>query len=129
MKHWYRFRGLLLLVVAEMERTDRHTHTHTHTHTQDNYCNPRCACAPRVNKLICGRHNTTYTRPYLHRATACVTPHVHSTCTSYVLYTYLYCVYVLVGGTISIRDPYICAIHESVPMSRTLLSTGPLSVQ
>ena len=21
----------------------------THTHTQDNYRNPRCACAPRVN--------------------------------------------------------------------------------
>ena len=30
MKRWYRFRGLLLLVVAEMERTDTHTHTHTH---------------------------------------------------------------------------------------------------
>ena len=26
MKRWYRFRGLLLLVVAEMERTDTHTH-------------------------------------------------------------------------------------------------------
>ena len=25
------------------------THTHTHTHTRDNYCNPLCACAPRVN--------------------------------------------------------------------------------
>ena len=25
------------------------THTHTHTHTQDNYCNPLCACTPRVN--------------------------------------------------------------------------------
>ena len=45
MKRWYRFRGLLLLVVAEMERTDRQTHTHT----QDNYCNPRCACTLRVN--------------------------------------------------------------------------------
>ena len=29
-----------------MERTDRHT--------QDNYCNPRCACAPRVNDLCNG---------------------------------------------------------------------------
>ena len=28
MKRWYRFRGLLLLVVAEMERTGTHTHTH-----------------------------------------------------------------------------------------------------
>ena len=30
MKRWYRFRGLPLLVVAEIERTDTHTHTHTH---------------------------------------------------------------------------------------------------
>ena len=22
-----------------------------HTHTQDNYCNPRCACTPRVNNV------------------------------------------------------------------------------
>ena len=28
-------------------QTDRHTHTHTHI--RDNYCNPLCACAPRVN--------------------------------------------------------------------------------
>ena len=27
----------------------------------------------------------------------------------------LYCVYALVGGAISIHDPYICAVHESVP--------------
>ena len=26
------------------------TDTHTHTDTQTKYCNPRCACAPRVNK-------------------------------------------------------------------------------
>ena len=32
-----------------------HTHTHTHTHTQDNYCNPRCACVPRVKKLLYAR--------------------------------------------------------------------------
>ena len=24
--------------------------THVHTYTQDNYSNPRCACAPRVNE-------------------------------------------------------------------------------
>ena len=29
--------------------THTHTHTHTHTYTHDNYYNPRCACAPRVN--------------------------------------------------------------------------------
>ena len=66
---------------------------------------------------------------HAHTATARVSPHVHSTCTSYVLYAYLYCVYALVGGAISIRDPYICAIHESVPTKHTLSSTGPLSGQ
>ena len=30
--------------------------------------------------------------------------------TNYVLYAYLYCVYALVGGVISHRDPYICAV-------------------
>ena len=52
--------------------------------------------------------------------------HVHY---SYVLCAYLYCVYALVGGAISIRDPYICAAYQSVPTNRTLSSTGPLSVQ
>ena len=33
-------------------------------------------------------------------------------CTSYVLNAYLYCVYALVGGAISIRDPYTCAISR-----------------
>ena len=58
---------------------------------------------------------------HAHTATVHVTPHVHSTCTSYVLYAYLYCVYALVGGAISIRDPYICAIHESVPTNARCL--------
>ena len=31
-------------------QTDRQTDRHTHTYTRDNYCNPLCACAPRVNK-------------------------------------------------------------------------------
>ena len=66
---------------------------------------------------------------HAHKAIARVSPHVHSTCTSYVLYAYLYCVYVLVGGAINIPDPYICAVHESVPPNHALSSTGPLSVQ
>ena len=41
----------------------------------------------------------------------------------------LYCVYALVGGTISISDPYICSVHETEPTNRSLSSTGPLSVQ
>ena len=35
-----------------MSGLDTLTHTHTHTHTQDDYRNPRCACAPRVNNNI-----------------------------------------------------------------------------
>ena len=31
---------------------------------------------------------------------------------SYVLNAYLNCVYALVGGVISIRDPYICAVSR-----------------
>ena len=44
--------GLFLLrVVAENMVTDRHTDRHTdrQTDTQTKDCNPRCACAPRVN--------------------------------------------------------------------------------
>ena len=40
----------------------------------------------------------------------------------------LYCVYALVGEAISILDPYICAVHQSVPTNLTLSSTGPLFV-
>ena len=70
---------------------------------------------------------TTHAHTTTSRVSA--SPHVLSTCTSYVLYGYLYCVYALVGGEFSIRDPYICAVDESVSTNRTLSSTGPLSVQ
>ena len=46
------------------------------------------------------------------KAIARVSPYVHSTSTGYVLNAYLYCVYALVGGAISIRDPYICAVSR-----------------
>ena len=37
-----------------------HIHTYIHTYTQDNYSNPRCACALRVN------YGTTYrTQAYM----------------------------------------------------------------
>ena len=71
---------------------------------------------------------TTYTNPY---AIACVSWYVHSTCTNYVLNAYLYCVYALVGGAISIRDPYIylcrftslCQrIARCLPQARSLCS-------
>ena len=41
----------LIARTARIACPDRHTHRHTHT--QDNYCNPRCACTPRVNKCQC----------------------------------------------------------------------------
>ena len=51
----------------------------------------------------------------------------YSNC-AYELTRALVMYYVLVGGVISIRDTYICAVHQSVPTNRTLSSTGPLSV-
>ena len=42
--------------------------THTHTHTQDNYSNPRCACAPRVNKPIhVLQYKTSKTIPHVRK--------------------------------------------------------------
>ena len=52
----------LIARTARIACADRQTHIHTyihtymhtyiHTHIQDNYCNPRCLCAPRVNKCL-----------------------------------------------------------------------------
>ena len=39
---------LLIAHTARIACADRHTYIHTYT--RDNYCNPLCACAPRVNK-------------------------------------------------------------------------------
>ena len=67
---------------------------------------------------------------HAHTATARVSPHVHSTYTSYVLYAYLLLRLCANRRAISIRDQYniyiiiICAVHESVPTNRTLSSTG-----
>ena len=65
------------------------------------------------------------THAHTYSNSACERDHM---CTSYALYAYLYCVYALVGGPISIRDPYICVVHESVTTNRTLSSIGLLSV-
>ena len=43
---------LLIACTARIACVDRHTDIQTHT--RDNYCNPRCACAPRVNYLLLG---------------------------------------------------------------------------
>ena len=45
----------LIARTSRIACSDRHTYIHTDTHTRDNYCNPLCACAPRVmtkSKLI-----------------------------------------------------------------------------
>ena len=51
------------------------------------------------------------------------------TCTSYVLNAYLYSVYALVGGAISIRDPYICAVSRVCANESYAVFHCPLSVQ
>ena len=54
--------SFVILQIARTARiacSDRHTYRHTdrqtdtHTHIRDNYCNPLCACAPRVNYEVC----------------------------------------------------------------------------
>ena len=80
----------------------------------------------RLHIMAClSGFNATYTRPYVYGCT--MSSHLRALVMYYT--PILYCVYALVGGAISIRDPYICAVHQSVPTSRTLSSTGPLSVQ
>ena len=76
--------------------------------------------------------NATYTSPYVYTDIQ----QLHSNCAyeltrALVMYytPILYCVYALVGVAISIRDPYICAVHQCVPTNHTLSSTCPLSVQ
>ena len=80
--------------------------------------------------MIClSGFNANYTCPYVYRYTA--TARIYELTRALVMYytPILYCVYALVGGSISIRDPYICAIHLSVPTNRTLSSTCPSFVQ
>ena len=48
------------------------------------------------------------------------------TCTGYVLNAYLYCVYALVGGVISIRDPYICAVSRVCANESHAVFHGPV---
>ena len=39
------------LLYPRIGKMDTQTQTHRHTDTQNDYCNPHCACALRVNKL------------------------------------------------------------------------------
>ena len=104
---------ILSTTALQILRVDEVTHAHTIDNNYNNYIYYLCSY---VFTCINNTGTATHARPH--------------TCTSYVLNAYLYCVYALVGGAISIRDSYICAVfHGSVPTNRTLFSTGPLSVQ
>ena len=48
------------LVPTRFPLADR-LYGHTDTRTQTKYCNPRCACAPRVNYVFHKQYNCTYT--------------------------------------------------------------------
>ena len=65
---------LLIARTARIACSDRHTdtyiHIHTHTHTRDNYCNPLCACAPRVNKISATISHRTVVRMQHYAQTA-----------------------------------------------------------
>ena len=84
------------------------------------YSQLNCSCSSYLYRLQCFFRLHIYViskwllTQLIHALTAIarVSRYVHSKCTSYVLNTYLYCVYALVGGAISIRDPYICAVSR-----------------
>ena len=46
---------MLNAAILKISMGQTNTHTHTHTHTQNDYRNPRCACAPRVNNCRSAR--------------------------------------------------------------------------
>ena len=56
--------------------------------------------------------------------------HVHARDPTRALVMYwrtnLYCVYVLVGGVISIRDPYICAVSRACANESHAIFHGPV---
>ena len=46
--------SMLNTAILKISMGQTNTHTHTHTHTQNDYRNPCCACAPRVNEQKVG---------------------------------------------------------------------------
>ena len=48
---------------------DTRTHTYVHTYTQNDYCNPRCACAPRVNNGSPLAYKYMYIRVHVYTCT------------------------------------------------------------
>ena len=102
----------------------KHNYSQLNCSCYSYHSKPRLQCFFRLHTYGISKWLLTQLTHTLVVATALV----HSTCTSYVLCAYLYCVYALVGGAISIRDQYICAVHKSVLTNRTLSSTDPLSV-
>ena len=68
--------------------------TDTHTDTQDNCCNPRCACAPRVNQVY--YHIYKWTRVHsstVHGPTRSTSDHRHKQENAHVIiisYMYMY---------------------------------------
>ena len=51
---------------------------------------------------------------------------LHFSAFHYVLEAYLYCVYALVGGAISIRDLYICAVSQVCANESHAVFHGPV---
>ena len=52
---------LLVSLISRLVACSARIVVDTHTHTQNDYCNPRCACAPRVNYIGLYIHMHTHT--------------------------------------------------------------------
>ena len=99
-------------------RTDNPT---SHRQFVTEYCPQRRSMViPKIPRSMYINIRRRYTHPYTYIRQQ---PH---TCTSYVLYAYLYCVYALVGGAISIRDPYICAVLRICANGLHTIFYGPV---
>ena len=63
--------SLISRLVACSPRIVVDTHTHTHTATQNDYCNPRCACAPRVNNTTSDSINSSIAQSHGNKIINC----------------------------------------------------------
>ena len=94
--------SLISCVVACSKRIETDRQTDRHTDTQTKYCNPRCACVPRVNNVVLasvhrsGSNRALWPAHYMHRTLLCL--HCEETLTNatqnrevgYCAYNYCY---------------------------------------
>ena len=94
---WIRWYLSFVIPMCEAAGMIGHTYstytiTYTHTYTQDNYSNPRCACAPRVNYeksvFVCPTRSTFHILYHKFAVSCC-----YSQDPTEIQYNYIYYIY------------------------------------